>query len=451
MTNTTARSCVPSRSRSRTGRHLLAGVILATMAPACALDIDQNSNLADDIELGPDKSAATEAEEDRLEADAIAEAQARKDRYMATGAPPPVPPELSRDPNDPTFVFVGYAGEATSADVLDMEKRMDLEIGQPMSSAEQASLDEEFAQQPSLGLFVNTVGETWRWQPRDPLAFLPDPQSTEERPFNPSSFEEPEQGTASKILIIGDDNRTARSAVVGNDMSAYPWRTMGALNPNGQPSNSPAPTCTATKIGPRHLLTAGHCVWTGGAGGSMRSRDWWHGQDGLDQTLNGGDPSPNGYKNIFWYWIAPGWYDHGWSSQDYAVLMLFDNQNSVDIGSLGVKVDSTLAGTSAWNFGYPGSSYECAHSPRADKLCGKSMWGMSANITRTEIPYLFFKHDIQKGHSGSPLYQFEGSSRYVVGVVTTSYTNVENRGVKIRKKVMDNIKAQLNFWQSSFD
>jgi V8-like Glu-specific endopeptidase len=130
--------------------------------------------------------------------------------------------------------------------------------------------------------------------------------------------------------------------------------------------------------------------------------------------------------------------------------MLYDNQNSVDIGSLGLKVDNTLAATPAWNFGYPGSSNECANSPLANNLCGKSMWGMEATITRTEVPYLFYKHDIQKGHSGSAIYQIDSNKRYIVGVVTTTYSNIENRGVKIRKAVFDNIKAVKNNWPSSF-
>lgn len=427
------------------GKRLLAAVTLATMA-SCALAEDPDLDYLTQEAVIPGDS-----EEDQLEAAELAEALARKARYLATGVPPPVPAALSGNPSDPTFVFVGYADEATEADVADMEARMELELTQPMSRAELASLSQTIYDQSSLGLLVNSVGETWRWRPSSLSVLLPDPNATEDAPVNPSGIDDdPPPLPQTRVGIIGSDNRQMRSKVSGHNMTAYPWNTIGALNPDGQSSNSPSPRCTATKIGPRHLLTAGHCVWTGGAGGAKRLRDWWRGQDGLDQTINGGDPSPNGYKNIWWYWVAPGWYDHGWASQDYAVLMLYDNQDSANIGTLGLKVDNTLAGTSAWNFGYPGSANECANSPLANNLCGKSMWGMSANITRTEVPYLFFKHDVQKGHSGSAIYQIANNLRYIVGVATTTYSSIENRGVKIRKVVFDNIQAVKNNWPSSF-
>lgn len=436
----------PYSSRPRTSTQLFVAACLASTAASCVVEAE------DDVFSQKWATATVEQEEAQLEADALAEALARKERYLATGAPPTVPRALSSNPYDPSFQFVGYADEATDADVQAMEARMDRELRLPMSAEEQASLDKDFYQQDSLGLFVNMVGETWRWRLSSTTVQLPDPLATEDLPVNPSSYEDTEEATlANKILIIGSDDRQVRSAWAGHDMTAYPWNVMGALDPDGQPSNTPKSTCTATKIGPRHLLTAGHCVWSGGAGGKKRLRDWWRGQDGLDQYMTGGDPSPNPIKNMEWYWVAPGWYDHGWSSQDYAVLMLYDNQSSADIGTLGLRVDSTLAGTEAWNFGYPGSSYTCASSPRPDKLCSNSMWGMKANITRTEIPYLFFKHDVQKGHSGSPLYQIDNNKRYVVGVVTTSYTDWENRGVKIRKVVFDNIQAVKNAWPSSYD
>jgi V8-like Glu-specific endopeptidase len=433
------------------GARLLAAATLATTA-SCALASDP-----DVAHQSQASSIANEAEEAQLESAELTEALDRKARYLATGQRPPVPAALSSNPNDPQFEFLGYANQATEADVRAMEARMERELTLPMSAGERASLDQTIYDQSSVGVLVNSVGETWRWRPASLSLLLPDPGATESAPANPSGIDDELPLFPQRLVqtsdqgVLGNDQRQMRSAVSGHDMTAYPWHAIGALNPDGQPSDSPSPKCTATKIGARHLLTAGHCVWTGGSGGAQRLRDWWHGQDGLDQTINGGDPSPNGYKNIWWYWVAPGWYDHGWSSQDYAVLMLYDNQNSVDIGSLGYKVDNTLAGTDAWNFGYPGSSWECANSPLGSGLCGKSMWGMEAQITRTEIPYLFFEHDIQKGHSGSPIYQIDSSKRYIVGVVTTLYTSLENRGVKIRKAVFDNVQAVKSAWPSSFD
>jgi V8-like Glu-specific endopeptidase len=233
-------------------------------------------------------------------------------------------------------------------------------------------------------------------------------------------------------------------------MTCYPLRVIGALEPDGQDTDSPNARCTATKIGPRHLITAGHCVHTGGSGGSLVLRDWWAGQDGMDFYANGGAAAPNGVRNIQWYWIHSGWLNSAEYNRDYAVLILYDSSSTVGLGWFGYKVDWSLATTSAWNFGFPVWGNTCANSNWADNSCRNSMWGMSATIARTTATMAYYRHDTQDGHSGSPIYQYNGGNRQLVAVHKGAYTSVENRGVKITNTVFDNISAVKAAWPSSY-
>jgi V8-like Glu-specific endopeptidase len=103
-----------------------------------------------------------------------------------------------------------------------------------------------------------------------------------------------------------------------------------------------------------------------------------------------------------------------------------------------------------WNFGYPAQTQTCSASPRGDSQCGGSLYGMEAKITRTEAPYLFFKHDVTGGHSGSPVYDVVDGIPQAVGVVKGGYTSVENGGIKIRDLVFDFIEAARDEYPSSY-
>ena len=200
------------------------------------------------------------------------------------------------------------------------------------------------------------------------------------------------------------------------------------------------------------MLTAAHCVFSEGGGvGSLKLRDWWPGADGIDDQFNGGDPTPNGYKNIEWYATSDYYIDNGWDTRDYAVLTLYDNQNSCSLGWFGYRVDLSLAGTSHWNFGYPYHTKSCpSSSPLADDDCGGSMWGMSAEIDSTSASYVFFDHDTQEGQSGSPIYDYNGGNRQIVAHVKGEWTRWDNRGIKMRGRVFDFVEAQQDYRPSSY-
>ncbi len=314
------------------------------------------------------------------------------------------------------------------------------------------------------GYFINSAGETWRWRPSYPDqkmrrlrrshsdAFL----DRELDEFVPSVecadvvFDGEDEGVDGVRTIIGSDNRKLRSAYNGYSMSSpsSPWMRMGGLPPDGFTNSFNNSEGTATKVGPRHLLTAGHVVWQEGG---FFPKDWWPGQDGVAEDTDTGSIKPNGYKNVVWYWIAPGWYENFKNTQDYAVLILYDNASSAQFPKFGLKEDYALAGEWTWNFGIPKVLNECADSPLdGNSSCGGSMYGHQKRVRRTEVSYIFTAHDLQGGHSGGPLYKYNGGNRQIVGIVKSDYSSVENRSLRIRGPVFDSIVAVMDAWPSSY-
>lgn len=419
---------------------------LATLAACNAADP------APDPQDGEATHAAVLDDEAQRYASDMAFFAARRTAYERTGAIPTVPPSLSSNPADPEYVFLRYVHVATAAERASYVARIANQVAPTPTTEELADYETTFEQDAAggvIGVYVNDAGEMWGYRPRDIVNRLqarraaagdPNVRSTAASATVPDSA----AGALVQALgMIGADNRELRSTLSGHSMTSYPWRAFGALVRNGtDTAGQPDLHCSATKIGERYLLTAGHCSFDAGGGkGTLYPADWWPGADGLGKKLGGADPSPNGKKNILWYFYSKKFVDKGWWSRDYAVLVLYDNASSCALGSLGYRVDNSLAGQSTWNFGYPGDSRSCAASPDPAKTCGGSLWGTSSSITRTEIPYIFYKHDTDHGQSGSAVYDYNGGNRQIVGHVQGTYTSLENRGIKLRNRVYDLIDS----------
>lgn len=455
-----------SSSLSRVlGRHAVVAGLTAGVTGALGCAVTEEPDLADEAraEVAEEQAALgakggqaaldSKAEQALMEA-RLASALERKRAYLEEGIVPAVPQDLSADPRDPRFEFVGYANEATGDEMAAVRAKVsDPEV---VSVSGAVHRTKPLAERKTAGYLLSSTGEIWRWKVTPELveqvkASTRGGMSADSvAPLGELLQKGAEWDGTGKAIIGGTDNRQVRSAHTGHNMTAHPWNAIGALNPAGTSSTSPNASCTATKIGERHILTAGHCVWTGGEGGSAMYRDWWPGQDGMTQYWEGGDPSPNAIRGIFWYWIAPGWYENGAASEDYAVLVLHDSQGVCNIGRLGYRVDNSLLGTNVWMFGYPGWGNECDNSDHPQKSCRNSLWGMEENITRTQIEYIFYKHDQQEGQSGAPVYDYNGGNRQLVGIVKGEYTGYENRGIKITSGVYDDIQAVLAAYPSAY-
>ncbi|MGM1062372.1 trypsin-like serine peptidase [Saccharothrix sp. Mg75] len=259
-----------------------------------------------------------------------------------------------------------------------------------------------------LGVAISPDGRLYRQTALSPTG----PQ--EVRPHNPTPPDqdpegEPKPGTTSTAeggvgtrTIIGADNRVLRPVTTG-----YPWRTIGSiLAPGASTSN-----CSGSLIGPRHLLTAGHCIHPGGGGagaGWYPNRKVAPGQDGIGVF-------PNGLKNSHWYFSVSGWYDWADPAYDYAMIVLQDLDSTAHLGWLGWR-SSGHAGDH-WTAGYPGWSYQCAASPSADGQCDNYQYGGDGTAQLVLARQIRTSVDVQSGQSGSPAYKYNGGDRRVIGVV----------------------------------
>ncbi|OLF19292.1 hypothetical protein BU204_02795 [Actinophytocola xanthii] len=202
--------------------------------------------------------------------------------------------------------------------------------------------------------------------------------------------------------IFGADDRTRRAAT-----TSYPWRAMGSiLAPNATTSN-----CSGALIGPRHFLTAGHCIHQGGGG----SGQGWYTNRKVAPGQNGINSFPNGLKNHAWYFSVSGWFDHADPAYDYGMIVLEDRADTANLGWLGWR--STGHTGAHWTFGYPGWSYTCAASPSPSKRCDNYLYGDDNSPFLLTTNQIGTQADIQSGQSGSPIYKYNNGDRRVIGIV----------------------------------
>jgi V8-like Glu-specific endopeptidase len=226
------------------------------------------------------------------------------------------------------------------------------------------------------------------------------------------------------------------SRVIFSPTTTWPWRTISQFSYGGDGSG-----CTGTLIGPRHLITAAHCIVEKG------TNNWY--TVTVTPARNGINTKPYGTSTIMpnpapgttaWYFAPAGWRQSSEPSGGYRQwdwgLIVIPNRLGDQTGWMGyvARPGSALEDVNQYNRGYPSCNPDFSERPagcQTAKMYGDTntcpIGGYSKKGPDGWNRLINIGCDISRGHSGSAVYHYFfdaalGKTVPVVAMMVVSHT-----------------------------